>query len=85
MFGWSFKPTHMGNLSDLLSKTMEGDIVPDGFYTVRQWAEMEGKSIPTAGRMVKVLHERGDLEQCIFKVKSGNQLKHVPHYRIIAD
>jgi len=75
----------MGKLSELLAETLDVDVIPDGFYTVRQWADLENKSIPTAGRMVKTLYERGALEQCIFKVRSGNQLKHIPHYKLIED
>lgn len=67
------------------SATETVDLVPPGWRTTRQWAELEGMSRSEAGRMIKHLVESGQWEARKFRIKTGSKVYPVPHSRPIPE
>jgi len=72
----------MGKLLDLKKAKTIGDAVPDGWKTVSEWADEEGKSVSYIGRVLADLTKSGDVEKQVFRVKTSDRLQSVSYYRI---
>ena len=58
------------------------DVVPPGWFTMEEIADMMGKQRSWAAKKVNNLP---NVQVKIFKVTRGNCLRHVPHYRKNSD
>lgn len=60
------------------------DIVPEGFYTVKQLHVAWGLSISEAGRRARQAFDLGLADRQTFKVDVGHAVRGTPHYRFHA-
>ena len=72
----------MGKLLALKKAKTIGDAVPDGWKTVAEWAEEEGKSVSHIGRVLADLSKSGDVEKQVFRVKNSDRLQSISYFRI---
>ena len=72
----------MGKLLELKKAKTTGDEVPDGWKTVAEWAEEEGKSVSHIGRVLADLSKSGDVEKQVFRVKTSDRLHSISYFRI---
>ncbi len=58
----------------------EPDVVPDGWFTTKQWAKELNKPFNTVRDQVFRAHEAGLMERASYRV--GDPPRATPHYRI---
>lgn len=58
------------------------DKIPDGWKTCAEWAKEEGLQRWMAGRYLGVGVEKGLIEMKMFRIKTGQYVRPVPHYRL---
>ena len=58
------------------------DPVPAGWLTAAQHAVASDLSSPQARARLKILVDRGDAEMRKFKIRSGQRVYPVPHYKL---
>lgn len=67
-------------LKDAILTTVE---TPDkGFKTMQQISEEIGKSIPRTCALMGVATKCGNVEMKSFRIKTGQVIRPVPHYRL---
>lgn len=59
------------------------DLVPDGFFTVKQLAAQWGKSISQTSKLVTQAVDDKLAEMDLFKVNVGYTSRSTPHYRFV--
>ncbi len=59
------------------------DKVPPGFQTMFQIAAQIGKSRPRTGELMQIAIAGGNVEVRQFRIKTGQIMRPVPHYRLI--
>ncbi len=63
--------------------TAKVDKVPPGFQTMEQIAAQIGKSRPRTGQLMQIAIAGGNVEIKSFRIKTGQIIRPVPHYRLI--
>jgi hypothetical protein len=58
------------------------DDIPDGWMTVRQWADTWGIQRPRAGEIIRNATQRGQMEKRMFRVDYDLFARETPHYRM---
>ncbi len=59
------------------------ELVPEGFFTTYEWAEMLGKSYSHIRRMLMNGVRNGKVERREFRVRLGRVIRKEAHYRLI--
>ena len=58
------------------------EVVPPGWFTVKQIAEAERRSECVTSEKIKKLVERGGAERKEFTIRLAQKVRPVPHYRL---
>ena len=58
------------------------EAVPKGWLTSKQWAAEERRAESTIRKQLRVLTDAGKIELKFFKVRTGQLIRPVPHYRL---
>lgn len=58
------------------------DVIPDGWWTVRNYASKFNLSESYASKHINILLKKGMLEKRDFKVNLGVIIRKTPHYRM---
>lgn len=58
------------------------DVVPPGWFTVKQIAKAEGRSECVTSEKIKQLVQRGQAERKAFTIRLAQKVRPVPHYRL---
>jgi predicted transcriptional regulator len=66
----------------LSQSTVKPEVVPPGWFTVRQLATKWGRSECTTGERVKRLFRAGQIERKEFIIKLDQIVRPTPHYRL---
>ena len=61
--------------------SLEADEVPDGWLNARQIGEKINRSRQTAARLARLGVEAGRLTMKKFRIRSGQRVLPIPHYR----
>ena len=59
------------------------EVVPPGWFTVREIAKAKGKSECLTSENIKRLVERGGAERKMFTIRLQTRVRPTPHYRLI--
>ena len=59
------------------------EVVPQGWYTIRQLAQARGRSDCATSTVIAKLVEAGRAEKKTFAIKLAQQIRPVPHYRLL--
>lgn len=59
------------------------DVVPKGFVTMREYATKTGVHLRTANDRMRAMIGAGTAEMRAFRIRVGQQLRPVPHYRAL--
>ena len=70
-------------LLNLLRKDKPSDIIPPGFFSARQLADMMGRSASFIREKLYDEIKCGTVERRNFLVKYGNTRRSIPHYKKI--
>lgn len=73
-------------LAELAEAIASGGVeqVPAGWQTAREIAEESGKSLARASDILRDAIEHGLVEVRTFRIRAGNKVYPVPHYRRVA-
>lgn len=66
----------------LSQSSITPEVVPPGWFTVRQLATQWGRSECTTGERVKRLFRAGQVEKKDFIIKLDQIVRRTPHYRL---
>jgi hypothetical protein len=58
------------------------EVVPPGWFTVKQLAAAQGKSECVISERIKKLVERGAASRRMFTIRLASKVRPVPHYRL---
>lgn len=70
----------MGKLADAYQQPVPD--VPNGYLTARQWAKVEGYSLPHIHRILGGLLDDGKVVRDDFRISAGGGVRKVPHYKL---
>ena len=59
------------------------EVVPQGWYTIRQLAQARGRSDCATSTVIAKLVEAGRAEKKTFAIRLAQQTRPVPHYRLL--
>lgn len=70
-------------LAELVEALASGGIeeVPDGWQTAQQLCDETGKSLPRVSEILRTGVRAGLVEVRTFRIRAGNKVYPVPHYR----
>lgn len=58
------------------------DVIPAGWFSVRELAKKLKCAVPTLQSKIKQLHLEGKAECQTFRIQLQKNRRHVPHYRL---